>query len=112
MMRKPVKARGEVAIKVAGKDLILCATMANLDALQEQAECKTLSALMTALAEHDFKVLKAAFTSLAIEGDADAAWSDMIGVSEMPVIQRAVMDALVPDKEDDAGNAKGAPEKR
>lgn len=109
MMRKPVKARGEVPVKVAGKDLILCATMENLDAMEQATNGLGLSSLMAALADLRLSTIKACLFALCIEGDAEKAWFAMVGAGEVPIIQRAIIQALAGGEEDDAsGNAESA----
>lgn len=109
MMRKPNKTRGEVALKVGGQDLILCATMANLDALEQETGGLGLTDLIAALSSYRFSVLKASLVALTVEGDAEAAWSQMVGAGQMPEIQSAIMAALVPDMgKGDPGNVGSA----
>lgn len=109
-MRKPNKARGEIALTVAGSELILCATMENLDALEQATGGKGISDLIADLTSFKVSTLKAALVSLTIEGDAAAAWSGMVGAGEMPAIQQAIMNALAPDEASE-GNVASAAEK-
>ena len=108
-MRKANKARGEVALEVAGLQLILCAEMARLEALEQGTGGMGLQDLVAALSAHRVSVLKAAVVALTIEGDAEAVFERMVGVTDLPAIQQAVMTALAPDL-DDEGNVAGAAE--
>ena len=106
-MRKANKSRGEVAVTLGGVPLILCATMENLDAL-EQATDLGLTDLMRELAGFKLSVLKYSVQSLVVEGDADKAFAGLdAGVGWAAEVQSAIMSALVPDKE---GNAEAEAE--
>lgn len=96
-MRKPNKTRGEVAVTVAGNELIMCATMEKLDALEQATGGMGISELLEALKAFRVSVLKASLVALTIEGDAESAWSAMIGAGELPAIQDAILTALAPD---------------
>lgn len=108
-MRRPNKSRGEVAVTVAGVELILCATMENLDKLEQETAGASIAELMRNLGACHKSTLKAGLLSLSVEGDAEKAWSGQTGIVEFPKIQQAVQAALVPDLE---GNAVAGAESR
>ena len=108
-MRNANKARGEVPLKVGGVDLILCATMENLDALEQATGGLALLELMERIGSCHGSTLKAGLKSLAVEGDADKAWQGQIGAAQWPVIQLALQQVLVPDLEGNAEAGAGNP---
>lgn len=107
-MRKPNKARGEVGVTVGGRDIILCAEMARLEQMEQATGGQSLTEVFSDVRLLKLSTLKACLSALAIDGDADAAWSGMIGAGEMPKLQKAILAALVPDTEDASGNVEGA----
>ncbi|QFT31815.1 hypothetical protein FIV00_15085 [Labrenzia sp. THAF82] len=108
-MRKPNKSRGEVAVTVAGEKLILCATMENLDQLEQVTGGLGLVELMRQIGGCHGSTLKAGLVSLSIEGDPEKAWNGQVGAAEFPKIQEAVQSAIVPDL---GGNAEAEVESR
>ncbi|WP_298958371.1 hypothetical protein [uncultured Roseibium sp.] len=108
-MRKPNKSRGEVGVTVAGEKLILCATMENLDRLEQETDGLSLVELSRALQLMKLSVVKAGLIALCVEGDAEAAWYKQVGVKDHYPVRDAISQALLPDPE---GNAEPGAESR
>jgi hypothetical protein len=66
-------ARGEVALKVGGVDLVIAATMAGLSAVSTRLECKSLADLFVRLSGVEVAATMAAIELLTVRGDKFAA---------------------------------------
>lgn len=66
-------ARGEVALKVGGVDLVIAATMNGLAAVSTRLECKSLADLFARLSGVEIAATRAAIDLLTVRGDKVAA---------------------------------------
>jgi hypothetical protein len=98
-MRKANKARGEIAVKIGGHDLILCANMENLSHLEEALGGMPLSDVIATLNTAKVSVVLAAAEALCVEGDIKAARAEAVGAAPVLSLRQAVFDALAPDTE-------------
>lgn len=102
-------ARGEVALKVGGVDLVIAATMNGLAAVSTRLECKSLADLFLRLSGVEIAATKAAIELLAIRGDKVAA-SAKLKLKDFKACADAFAEALAHHfKDDDEGNDAAAP---
>lgn len=66
-------ARGEVALRVGGVDLVIAAEMGRLAAVSTALECKSLSDLFTRLSAVEVAAVTTALPLVTIRGDAASA---------------------------------------
>ncbi len=111
-MREPNIDRGEVAIKIGGEDLILCATMTNLSKFNKAiGECELEDAIEK-MRSRDVDLICSAMQALTVEGSAKKAISNASGLAQLGIMAGAVMLALFPDVlEQEEGNAQAEPAK-
>ncbi|WP_310619686.1 hypothetical protein [Flexibacterium corallicola] len=99
-MKKPNKARGEVALKIGEHDLILCAEMERLEQFEQATGGVNISQLLFDIRSQKASTLKAGVLSLTVAGDADKAWKSQTGILQFPFIMEALMTALCPEVEE------------
>ncbi len=78
-MRAPIKARGERACKLDGRDYILCPTMQALDCIETESKL-SIQELLHGLQIVRLSVVRTCFEALVVEGDASAAFEDKVGI--------------------------------
>ncbi len=100
-------ARGEVALRVGGVDLVIAAEMERLAAVSTALECKSLSDLFTRLSSVEVAAVTAALPLLAIRGDAAAAVAKM-KLKDFKAIAEAMSAALAHHFRVDEGNGEAA----
>lgn len=100
-------ARGEVALKVGGVDLVIAATMKGLAAVSTRLGCNSLQELFLRLSGTEVAATLAAISLLTVKGDAERAL-EAIKLKDYPVIAEAFAKALSHHFEDDEGNEKAA----
>jgi hypothetical protein len=105
-MRKANKARGEVACTFNGHEFILCANMEALDQIDAELDL-AISDILLELQKRKLRVVKTCLHAMAIEGDAEQALKTKVGVRGIPELANAIVDALVPDAEEDDAAGKG-----
>ena len=104
-------ARGEVALAVAGFDLVIAATMKGLASLSTELGCKSFGDLFERLAGGEIVAAQKAVRYLTVKGDGAAA-SEAMELSDMPAVVVAVNGALAhhlaPEKNGEAAKATEA----
>ncbi|TPM67459.1 hypothetical protein [Mesorhizobium sp. B2-2-1] len=101
-------ARGEVALKVGGVDLVIAATMAGLAAVSTRLDCKSLADLFLRLSGVEVAATHAAIELLTIKGDWVAAQAKM-KLKDFKACADAFAVALSHHFSDDEGNGDAAP---
>jgi hypothetical protein len=98
-------ARGEVALRAGGQDLVIAATMKGLSAISTQLQCKSLSDLFVRLTGTEVAATEAAIVHLTIKGDALAALAKL-KLKDFKACSEAFAAALAHHFEEDEGNAE------
>lgn len=101
-------ARGEVALKVGGVDLVIAATMNGLAAVSTRLECKSLADLFVRLSGVEIAATQAAVELLTVRGDAAKAVSKL-KLKDFKACADAFSTALTHHFQDDEGNGEAAP---
>lgn len=101
-------ARGEVALKVGGVDLVIAATMNGLAAVSTRLECKSLADLFVRLSGVEIAATRAAIELLTIKGDKVAAVA-ALKLKDFRACADAFATALAHHFKDDEGNDEAAP---
>lgn len=104
-------ARGEVALAVAGVDLVIAATMKGLAAVSTELGCKSFGDLFERLACGEVATVMAAIPALTVKGDAAKAMAG-IELSDVPAavvaINAALSHHLAPEKNGEAAKDETA----
>lgn len=100
-------ARGEVALKVGGVDLVIAATMQGLAAVSTRLGCSSLQELFLRLSGTEVAATAAAISLLTVRGDSAAA-IDKLKLKDFAECAEAFAKALSHHFEDDVGNEKAA----
>ncbi|KQZ81874.1 hypothetical protein ASD64_08935 [Mesorhizobium sp. Root157] len=108
MSNLPVNgARGEVALRVGGVDLVIAAEMGRLAAVSTALECKSLSDLFTRLSAVEPAAVMAALPLLTINGDAAKAVG-ALKLKDFAACATAFNKALAHHFQADEGNVEAA----
>lgn len=104
---KANKARGEVACEIAGKSVILFASLEGLGRLEAELGTETMPELLRLVSGAGPKAIRAVVECLTIKGDAEKALADA-GVADIAAIHEAALMALAGPQDADEGNADAA----
>ncbi|MDI7923405.1 hypothetical protein [Ferirhizobium litorale] len=102
-------ARGEVALRAGGEDLVIAATMHGLAAVSTQLECKSLADLFERLSGVEVGATLAAIQCLTVRGDKIKALGK-IKLKDFKACAAAFNAALSHHFEGDEGNDQAAEE--
>lgn len=100
-------ARGEVALRVGGVDLVIAAEMERLAAVSTALECKSLSELFTRLSAVEVAAVTTALPLLTVRGDASAA-AKKLKLKDFAACADAFNKALSHHFQADEGNGEAA----
>jgi len=104
-------ARGEVALAIAGVDLVIAATMKGLASLSTELGCKSFGDLFERLSGGEIVAAQKAVRYLTVKGDGAAA-SEAMQLSDMPAavvaINNALAHHLAPEKNGEAAKDETA----
>lgn len=100
-------ARGEVALRVAGVDLVIAAEMGKLAAVSTALECKSLADLFMRLSGVEAAATMAGIRFLTVRGDAEKAVAGL-RLKDFTACAEAFAKALAHHFQDDVGNATAA----
>ncbi|KAA0689856.1 hypothetical protein DTW90_30660 [Neorhizobium sp. P12A] len=100
-------ARGEVALRAGGQDLVIAATMKGLSAVSTQLQCKSLADLFVRLTGTEVAATEAAIAHLTVRGDAVAALAKL-KLKDFKACSEAFAAALAHHFDGDEGNAEAA----
>ena len=104
-------ARGEVALAIAGVDLVIAATMKGLASLSTELGCKSFGDLFERLSGGEIVAAQKAVRYLTVKGDGEAA-SEAMQLSDMPATVLAINNALAhhlaPEKNGEAAKVTEA----
>ena len=104
-------ARGEVALAVAGFDLVIAATMRGLASLSTELGCKSFGDLFERLAGGEIATVMKAIPALTVKGDGAKA-AESMQLSDMPAavvaINSALAHHLAPEKNGEAAKDETA----
>lgn len=100
-------ARGEVALRVGGVDLVIAAEMERLAAVSTALECKSLSELFTRLSAVEVAAVTTALPLLTVRGDAAAA-GKKLKLKDFAACADAFSKALSHHFQADGGNGEAA----
>lgn len=100
-------ARGEVALKVGGIDLVIAATMEGLAAVSTHLGCKSLEDLFVRLSAVEVAATRSAIMFLTVKGDHEEAIKQL-GLSDFAACNAAFVAALGHHFEGNSGNVKAA----
>lgn len=103
-------ARGEVALAIAGVDLVIAATMKGLASLSTEIGCKSFGDLFDRLAGGEIDTVMKAIPHLTVKGNAAKAVSDM-QLSDMPAAIISINAALAHHLGSKSKNAPAAKDK-
>lgn len=100
-------ARGEVALRVAGVDLVIAATMKGLAAVSTRLGSQSLSDLFVRLSGTEVAATMAAVSLLTVRGDAEKAVEAMT-LKDFPACAEAFAKALAHHFDGERKNGEAA----